>query len=53
MTTGQQKALPKWILIVSGLFALIEIGVSLSIFFSPQSFADRIDLDAKGVYFLM
>ena len=53
MTTETQKTLPKWILIVSGLFALMEIGVSLSLFFSPQSVADKIDLNAKGVDFLM
>lgn len=53
MTTKTQKTLPNWTLIVSGLFALMEIGVSVSLFFSPQSFADKIDLDAKGVDFLM
>jgi hypothetical protein len=49
----EKKSLPKWILIVSGLFALMEIGVSLSLFFSPQSVADKIDLNAKGVDFLI
>lgn len=52
MTEGQ-KSLPKWILIVSGLFALMEIGVSLSLCFSPQSLADKVDLNAKGVLFLI
>ena len=51
--TEAQKALPKWILIVSGLLALMEIGVSLSLFFSPQSIADKVDLNAKGVDFLI
>jgi hypothetical protein len=51
--TQEQKSLPKWILIVSGLFALMELGVSLSLFFSPQSMADKVDLDAKGVDFLI
>lgn len=51
--TQEQKSLPKWILIVSGLFALMELVVSLSLFFSPQSMADKIDLTAKGVDFLM
>lgn len=50
---NEQQSLPKWILIVSGLFALMELGVSLSLFFSPQSMADTIDLDAKGVDFLI
>lgn len=52
MTTGV-KSIPKWILIVSGLFALMELGVGLSLFFSPQSMADKIDLGAKGVDFLI
>ncbi len=30
-----QKSLPKWILIVSGLFALFELMVSLSLYLSP------------------
>jgi hypothetical protein len=51
--TQEQKSLPKWILIVSGLFALMELGVSVSLFFSPQSMADKIDLNAKGVDFLI
>ncbi|MBK8449538.1 MAG: hypothetical protein IPL42_05710 [Saprospiraceae bacterium] len=49
----EQKSLPNWILIVSGLLALMELGVSLSLFFSPQSMADNIDLNAKGVDFLI
>lgn len=53
MAPEQQKILPKWILIISGVFALLELGVSLSLFFSPQSIADKIDLNAKGVDFLM
>jgi hypothetical protein len=49
----EQKLLPKWILIVSGLFALMELGVGLSLFLSPQSMADKVDLNAKGVDFLI
>ena len=52
MTEGE-KSLSKWILIVSGLFAFMELGVSLSLFISPQSVADKIDLNAKGVDFLI
>ncbi len=51
--TQEQKALPKWILVVTGLFALMELGVSLSLFLSPQSMADKVDLNAKGVEFLI
>lgn len=48
-----QKSLPKWILIVSGLFALLEIMVSVSICFSPQSVLETVDLNAKGVDYLI
>ncbi len=49
----EQKALPKWILIVSGLFALLEIMVSISLCFSPQSVVHTVDLNAKGVDYLI
>ena len=52
MTEGQ-KSLPKWILIVSGLFALMELMVSLSLCFSPQSVLETVDLKAKGVDYLI
>lgn len=52
MTEGQQS-LPKWILIVSGLFALMELMVSLAICFSPQSVLETVDLSAKGVDYLV
>lgn len=51
--TEEQKSLPKWMLIVSGLFALMELGVSLAICFSPQSVLETVDLNAKGVYYLI
>ncbi len=49
----QQKSLPIWILIVSGLFALLETLVSFLICFSPQSVLETVDLTAKGVEYLM
>ena len=52
MTEGQ-KSLPKWILIVSGLFALLELMVSLSLCFSPQSVLETVDFNAKGVDYLI
>ena len=52
MTEGQ-KSLPKWILIVSGLFALMALMVSLAICFSPQSVVETVDLNAKGVDYLI
>jgi hypothetical protein len=48
-----QKSLPKWILLVSGIFALLEIMVSFSICFSPQSVLETVDLTAKGVDYLI
>ena len=52
MTEGQ-KSLPKWILIVSGFIALLEVMVSLSLCFSPQSVVQSVDLNAKGVDYLI
>jgi hypothetical protein len=51
--TQERKSLPKWILIVSGLFALMEIGASLALCFSPQSVLETVDLNAKGVDYLV
>jgi hypothetical protein len=51
--TGTQRSLPKWILIVSAVFALLEIGVSLALWFSPESIADEVDLTARGAHYLI
>ena len=51
--TEVQKSLPKWILIVSALFAIMEIGVSFSICFSPQSVLEKVDINAKGIDYLI
>ena len=51
--TEEQKSLPKWILIVSGLIALLEIMVSIALFFSPESVLETVDLNAKGVNYLI
>jgi hypothetical protein len=51
--TQAAKPLPKWILIVSGVFALMEIMVSLSLCFSPQSVLESVDLGAKGVSYIV
>lgn len=50
--TEAQKPLPTWILIVSGFFALMELGVSVSICVSPQSVLENVDMNAKGVDYL-
>ncbi len=52
MTEGI-KSLPKWILIVSGIIALLEIMVSFSLCFSPQSMLETVDLNAKGVDYII
>ena len=52
MTEGQ-KSIPKWILIVSALLALMELIVSLQIYCSPQSVLDIVDLSAQGVDYLI
>jgi len=49
----EQIVLPKWILIISGLFALLEIIVSISLCFSPQSVLETVDLSGKGVIYLV
>lgn len=51
--TEEQSPLPKWILIVSGFFALMEIMVSVSLCFSPQSVLETVDLTAKGVDYVI
>ncbi|MBK6634886.1 MAG: hypothetical protein IPH68_02175 [Chitinophagaceae bacterium] len=48
-----QNSLPKWILVVSGVIALLELGVSLSLCFSPESVLESVDLEAKGVDYLI
>jgi hypothetical protein len=51
--TEEPNSLPKWILIVSGLFAILEIMVSLSMIFAPEIVFEAIDLKAEGVYGLI
>lgn len=51
--TEQQAPLSKWILIVSGLFAVMELGVGATLFLAPESFADNVDITARGVDFLL
>ena len=47
-----QKTLPKWILIVSGLIALAEVMVSISLCFMPEEVLETVDLEAKGVDYI-
>lgn len=48
-----QKPLPKWILIISALFALMELMVSISLLLSPQSVLETVDLTGKGVIYIV
>lgn len=48
-----QTSLPNWILIVSGLFALLELLVSIALFVSPESMLETVDLNASGVAYLI
>ena len=50
--TEEQKTLPIWILIVSGLFSIMELTVSISLCISPESVLETVDLSAKGVDYL-
>lgn len=51
--TEEKKLIPKWILIVSALFALIEIMGSATLCFWPESLMETVDLSAKGVHYLI
>ncbi|MES2727761.1 MAG: hypothetical protein V4643_11705 [Bacteroidota bacterium] len=53
MITTEQKTLPKWILIVSGFFALMELLVSVALCVTPESVLETVDLAAKGVTYLV
>ncbi len=48
-----QKPLPKWILIVSGLIAVMELIVSVSLCIAPESVLESVDLSAKGVQYVI
>lgn len=45
--------LPKWIFVVSGLFAGLGLMVSSSLIFSPESVLPMVELNAKGVQYLI
>jgi hypothetical protein len=52
MTNGH-KSLPKWILIVSALIALMEMMVSFVLISSPEEVLEKVDLNAKGVDYVI
>lgn len=51
--TEEKQSLSKWILIVSGLFAVMELAVSVQLSFFPQTMLENVDLTAKGVDYLV
>ncbi|HQQ98400.1 MAG TPA: hypothetical protein PLX35_14110 [Cyclobacteriaceae bacterium] len=51
--TEQEKTPATWILVVSALFALMELVAGITLFFFPETMADQIDLTAMGIQFLM
>jgi hypothetical protein len=44
---------PKWILVVSALFALLGFIVTCTLLFSPQSALEQVDLNARGAGYLI
>lgn len=51
--TETQRSLPKWILVVSGVFALLELMVSVALCLAPQSVLETIDFNARGVDYII
>ncbi|MBN8707465.1 MAG: hypothetical protein J0L62_16455 [Bacteroidetes bacterium] len=51
--TQVQKSLPNWIFVISGLFALLGLMVSSSLLLSPQSVLQTVDLNARGIDYLI
>jgi hypothetical protein len=49
----EKNVIPKWILIVSGLFAVLGLIVTSTLLFSPESALNTVDLNAKGVDYLI
>lgn len=47
-----KNEVPKWLLIVSAIFAIMEIGVSFMLYFSPEEVVENLDVSANGVDFL-
>lgn len=47
------KSIPNWIRIVSAFFALLGLIVSATLIFSPESALQMVDLNAKGVDYLI
>ncbi len=51
--TEEQRSLSKGVLFISGLFALLEITVSIGLYLAPESIVETVDLSAKGVDYVI
>ena len=51
--TEATKPLPRWIIFVTSLFAVLEIAVSLQLSFAPETVLETVDLNAVGVRYLI
>lgn len=51
--TNEQKSLPKWVVIVSALFALMELWVSFTLWIDPKTVLETVDLTAHGVDYVI
>jgi hypothetical protein len=49
----EKNFVPKWILIVSGFFAVLGLIVTSTLIFSPELALNTVDLNAKGVDYLI
>ncbi|RYY88490.1 MAG: hypothetical protein EOO15_08980 [Chitinophagaceae bacterium] len=50
---SQAIKVPAWILIVSALFALMELGAGVGLCVAPESMLETVDLSAKGVHYVV
>jgi hypothetical protein len=53
MKDESQRQIPKWMLILSGFFGVLEIMVSIALCVAPESVVETVDLNAKGVDYLV
>lgn len=51
--TNTQNSVPKWILLVSGIIALMEVMVSILLCYSPQEVVHSVDVNANGVMYII
>ena len=49
---NKEKSVPVWILVVAVIMGLLQLFVSSSLVFSPQTVLKTVDLGAKGVTYL-